>query len=93
MFDALVARLDGLKSIVLEGPLVRMAAFEVQLTSEQETLRARILATLLDAGLEGTSKKAVHEAHKDPEVSALLHLLKKTGSSSMYPIWGGSIIL
>ena len=79
VFDALVDRLDGIKAIVIEGPLVRMVAFEVQLTSEQVALRQRLLATLTQAGAEGQSKKAIHERHKDPEVSALLHLLEKEG--------------
>lgn len=79
VFDGLVARLDGLQAIVIEGPMVRMAAFEIQLTSEQMQIRKRILTTLVGAGAEGQSKKAIHEKHKDPEVSALLHLLEKEG--------------
>jgi len=34
---------------------------------------------VVQAGPEGLNRKKLHELHKDPEVSALMHLLEKSG--------------
>ena len=42
VFDALVDKLAEQSAVILEGPLVRIAGFEVELSSQQQSLRESI---------------------------------------------------
>jgi selenocysteine-specific elongation factor len=76
LFDALVERLSELGSVDVEGPMVRIAGYQVKLTDAQETLRNGLLATIVGVGVAGILPKEVHTAHPEPEVAALLRLLE-----------------
>ncbi|HHO52629.1 MAG TPA: selenocysteine-specific translation elongation factor [Deltaproteobacteria bacterium] len=75
VFDALVDKLASGLSVVIEGPLVRIAGFEIALTAEQEALRTRLLETVRAAGLAGKTTQQLTTAFPADEVSALLRLL------------------
>ncbi len=76
VFDALVQRLARHSRVEVDGPMVWVTGFEVVLSPEQESLAARIQATLGAAGLEGVKPKDLHKAHGEPEVAALIRLLE-----------------
>jgi selenocysteine-specific elongation factor len=76
VFDALVVRLARHERVAVEGPIVRVTGFEVELTPEQHSLSDRIRATLATEGLEGVKPKELHKAHREPEVAALIRLME-----------------
>lgn len=80
LFDALVDRLGG-GQIQLSGPLVRAAGFQVALDPDQLGLKADLEATIRSAGLGGLKPKALHAAHPEPEVAALLRLIEDDGTA------------
>jgi len=79
VFDALVERLGETGPVVVEGPLVRLTGFSIQLTEAQVVLQERLRASIEEAGLAGLAPKALHERHREPEVAALMRLLEKGG--------------
>lgn len=80
VFDALVSKLSSELSVVIEGPLVRIAGFEIALTPEQEALRAKLLEAVEAAGLAGRTTRELATAFPSDEVSALLRLLDADGA-------------
>ena len=60
----------------LDGPLVRIRGFAVALTEAQKALRAALEGTIARSGPGGISPKALHTAHPEPEVPALLRLIE-----------------
>jgi selenocysteine-specific elongation factor len=85
VFDALVGYLSENKSVHVDGPLVRIAGFSVQLDAEQEALRQRIQTTLASAGLEGVEPKDLHKKHPEPAVSGLMRLVEADGFAVQIP--------
>jgi selenocysteine-specific elongation factor len=81
VFDALMATLSTNAAIRVEGPLVRIAGFHVELTPDQAALRDRITATLKGAGLSGVSSKDLHTNHPEEETNAVIHLLESAGGA------------
>jgi len=81
VFDALVDKLSEHHSVRVHGPLVRVEGFEVQLTKAQTALQERLAGTITAAGIGGISVKALHEAHPEPEVAALLKLVEAEGTA------------
>ena len=79
VFDALVDRLADARTVLLDGPMVRVAGFEVALTSDQLALDKRIRSTIAQAGVGGIFPKALHVAHPEPEVASLMRLLESGG--------------
>jgi selenocysteine-specific elongation factor len=79
VFDALVDRLGETGPVVVEGPLVRLSGFSVQLTDSQAVLQERMRASIAEAGLSGLAQKVLHNKHPEPEVAALVRLLEKEG--------------
>jgi selenocysteine-specific elongation factor len=88
LFDALVERLAAVGLVTLEGPLVRLKGFAVELTPPQAALQVAIRETIAAAGLSGVTVKALHEAHPDPETAALVHLLESAGEVEQVPSVG-----
>ena len=78
VFDAIVERLDQVDSVVLEGSLVRLRGFQVQLNPHQQAIQKRIFTTLQTAGVSGITLKKLCERHKEEEVVALLYLLERS---------------
>ncbi len=79
-FDALVMRLADDHAVVVEGALVRISHFEVELTAEQRAIHDRIVAAVAGAGLNGrTEPELSAELHTD-EVPALLRLAEAEGT-------------
>ncbi len=79
VFDDLVNQLASDHAVVVEGPLVRIAGFAVELTPEQERRRRAVVEALLAAGLAGAGLKELAEAHGPEEVPALMRLLAAEG--------------
>ncbi len=87
-FDALIDGLlrDGL--VAAEGPLLRLAAFEVVLDPALEALREQIAASLAAAGLAGMDYDALRAAHPHAAVDALARLLVAAGRAWSVPNLG-----
>lgn len=85
VFDGLVERLAAVGTVVVEGALVRAAAFQVQLTPEQEALQARIETAVGQAGLQGADPDSLREAFPSDELDALFHLLAARSSIVVVP--------
>jgi selenocysteine-specific elongation factor len=81
VFDALVDRLADARTVHLDGPMVRVSGFAVALTPAQSSLQASLCKTIHDSGFGGIQPKALHEVHKQPEVSALLRLVESSGEA------------
>jgi selenocysteine-specific elongation factor len=80
LFDTLVESLVESTRVQVEGPLVRAAGFAVELDPAQQGLRDELYRTIAEAGLAGVSPKALHTAHPEAEVAALVRLLEDAGS-------------
>lgn len=76
VFDDLVESLSQAAALRFDGPLVRVAAFEVELTTEQTALQAELLDAIEHAGHAGLAPAALHTAFPQPEAAALLRLLE-----------------
>ena len=79
VFDSLVDRLADANTVLLDGPMVRVAGFEVALTDAQQALDGRIRKTITTSGVGGIQPKDLHKAHPEPEVSALLRIVESSG--------------
>ena len=79
VFDELVESLSTMNQVRLDGPLLRIAAFEVQLDDAQARLQADLRAAIEDADVEGIAPKSLHTAFPQPEVEALVRLLERDG--------------
>jgi len=88
VFDGLVDRLAETGAVVVKGPIVRLASFEIALSEAEAALSDRIVATLDAAGVGGIASQALHEAHPEPETAALVHLLDKRGAAVSIPLVG-----
>ncbi|MFT4979680.1 MAG: selenocysteine-specific elongation factor, partial [Myxococcota bacterium] len=75
LFVALVDRLAGKGLLVLEGPRLRAADFQIRLSATQQATRDALEETIRAAGFEGPKTVDVLKEH--PE---LLHLLQEAGS-------------
>jgi selenocysteine-specific elongation factor len=80
VFDALVVRLAESGTVIVKGPLLRVTGFDVTLDADQAALQQKILATITAGSFAGVGLKALHERHKQPEVTALVYLLEAAGS-------------
>jgi selenocysteine-specific elongation factor len=80
VFDELVESLSQTAALRFDGPLVRIAAFAVQLDDAQRALSAELLEALQDAGPGGMAPATLHTAFPQPEVAALLRLLENDGA-------------
>ncbi len=85
VFDALVDRLAALATVEVAGPLLRVAGFEVVLSPEQVALKEAVERTIDEAGAGGISPRALHAAHPEPEVAALLKLVEDEGTARQIP--------
>lgn len=79
VFDALLARLAEQGGLVVDGAMVRAPGFAVALDPAQAALAERVVGSIAGAGLDGLRPKALHEAHPEPEVAALLRVLDAGG--------------
>jgi selenocysteine-specific elongation factor len=86
VFDALLERLAG--RIELDGPLVRVAGFQVVLGADEQALSASLVRTLAEVGLEGIKPKDLHIRHAEPSVTALIELLEHGGHARQIPELG-----
>jgi hypothetical protein len=77
VFDDLVESLSQASSVQFDGPLVRIASFEVRLTAEQLALKDDLQHAIDTAGTAGLAAKPLHMAFPQPEVAALLRLLDR----------------
>ena len=78
VFDALVDQLATESSLHVEGALVRISGFEVELTEAQTRLQTKLTSEIRVAGLGGKSTKELVASHGD-EVPAILRLLESAG--------------
>ncbi|MBX2798051.1 MAG: selenocysteine-specific translation elongation factor [Myxococcales bacterium] len=76
VFDALVDELSATSALVVEGPLVRIDGFSVELTDAQRALSDKLLGEIRAAGLGGRALKDLGGAEEAP---ALLRLLEVGG--------------
>lgn len=88
VFDDLVESLSDMQQVRLDGPLLRIAAFEVHLTEDQVHLRDTLREAIQDAGIEGLAPRALHTAFPAPEVEALVRLLERDGAVETVPSIG-----
>lgn len=79
-FDALLEVAAARGRAVLDGPVVRAPGFAVTLDAGQQQVRAALLASLAEAGLEGRSVKEIAQIHAD--AIPIAHLLEADGTLS-----------
>ena len=79
VFDGLVERLISSKMAASDGPLLRMAGFQVQLSEAQRDLQDRVVERISAAGLVGMEPKALYATFDDAEVASLLRLAEEAG--------------
>jgi selenocysteine-specific elongation factor len=79
-FDALLDQLVQSGAASLDGPLIHVAGWKVQLDPAQQKLRDAMLASLAEAGFEGRSDKEL--AALGPHAIPIVHLLESTGAVS-----------
>ncbi len=79
VFDDLVESLSSSQQVRFDGPLVRIAGFEVRPTDAQRRLQRAIEDAIERAGPAGMSPKALHQAFPQPEVEALVRLSEREG--------------
>jgi len=85
VFDDLVDQLSDNDLIIAEGPLMRVAGFEVGLSLEQVELQEMLAQRIADAGLKGLSVKELHALSTHDETAALMHLLEVAGTTVQVP--------
>lgn len=80
VFDALLDQLASNGQVVVDGPVVRMVGFEVELSSDQTALEEQILEGIRQAGLSGRTLKELLASHGGSDVQALLKLMRSRGA-------------
>ncbi|MEM6927641.1 MAG: selenocysteine-specific translation elongation factor, partial [Myxococcota bacterium] len=79
-FDALVLRLAEEHAVIVQGALVRIAGFAVELTPAQRASHERLVAAVRSAGLTGRTEPDLSEELGTEDVPALLRLAEADGT-------------
>jgi len=85
VFDALVMGLAADHAVIVEGALVRIAGFAVELTDEQQATHERMVAAVAAGGLAGRTAADLSTELGTEDVAALLRLAESQGTVREVP--------
>ncbi|MCB9682033.1 MAG: selenocysteine-specific translation elongation factor [Alphaproteobacteria bacterium] len=75
--EALLERMAGRKVVALDGPLVRLATFQVTLDPAAQARADAVLAVIAEAGLVGVTSETLAAGVGGKDVEALLRVLER----------------